>query len=194
MNVFHKYGIYAQCGFILFDPYTTLEELEENLKYFKKLDFILCKGIFTELYAAEGTEFTNKLLLNSDTGELERHNENYTYQIKDEKVIRIYNALKKWHKAYGNLYDMLIDPLTAPKNIAPEYMKEIYNEYLIVRKRDIQFMDLVIMNVKAGIDVTDQTDSEIAKNMENLKRLQVSLQRIYEKAGIEYDGELNSYL
>lgn len=66
----------------------------------------MCKGVFSELYVAVGTEYTN--------------------------------------------YDMLIDPITAPKNIDSEYMRHLYYLYLKVREKDFDFMEEVLTRVKSG--------------------------------------------
>ena len=42
---------------MLFDYKTTMQELYENLKFFKEHREIIIKGIFSETYAAEGTIF-----------------------------------------------------------------------------------------------------------------------------------------
>lgn len=91
--------------------YTTLSELKDNYRYLTFFPEVVMKGIFSELYAAEGSNFTNKILLDPNTGEHVLHNENYTYDIIDEKVRTVYTLLKEWQQSHSTMYDMLVDPL-----------------------------------------------------------------------------------
>lgn len=54
--------------------YTTLSELKDNYRYLTFFPEVVMKGIFSELYAAEGSNFTNKILLDPNTGEHVLHN------------------------------------------------------------------------------------------------------------------------
>ena len=191
LEVLKRHDLYVQCGFILFDPFTTLEELRENLFYMKKYNWVLCKGVFSELYAAEGTDFTNELLLNNGTGELIQKDENYIYRINDKKVYSIYCALKKWQKSYEHLYNLIIDPLTAPKNISFESMKCLYNIYLTIREKDLNLFEDLLNSDNDHLNIVE---NKIVESRNIRKNAIKQALKIYEKEEIVYDGELNRYL
>lgn len=195
LELFKNNNLFVQCGLILFDPYTTLEELWINLHYLKKYDWVITKGIFTELYAASGTRFTNKLLLDSKNGELIRNNENYIYQIYDERVRNIYNTLKQWHKCFSHLYDMVIDPLISPKNISYSSMDKLYNLYIMIHKNDLLFFEkLLMMNDASEPEFKYVLHREIDSVFGLYEKIQHSAKCIYNFEEIVYDGDLNKYL
>ena len=192
LNVLKKFNMYIQCGFILFDPYTTIEELRENLFYMKQYKWILCKGIFSELYAAKGTEFTNELLLNSDSGELISKDENYIYDIKDKTVKKIYLALKEWQKSYDRLYDLIIDPLTAPKNISFKSMEDLYEIYLKIREDDLDIFEKLLNNKSQ--DYMTIVQKKINDCSCFRKAVLKDGLEIYKKGQLKFEGEKNKYL
>lgn len=191
LNIFKKYNFYVQCGFILFDPYTTLDELRENLYYLKEYDWVLSKGIFTELYAAQGTVFTNELLLDSNTGELIQDKENYIYSIKDANVRSIYNALKHWQQSYDILYDLIVDPLIAPKNITERSMEILYSIYRTMRQKDIEMLEKL---VKAKSDYDAIVDKELLLSKAFRDEIYKKGLEIYSNEQLNYDGTRNQYL
>lgn len=194
LDLFQKNNLYIQCGLILFDPYTTIDELGVNLYYLKKYTWIITKGIFTELYAAEGTVFTNKLLLDNN-GTLKRFNENYKYYIKDKNVNNIYQALKKWHKYHAPIYDLVIDPLTAPKNISPSSMKALYELYLIIHTIDLSVLDDLISIYSQPIEfMLKLIEEKIVLYEGKYKEIQEIALSVYHQEQIIYDGDLNKYL
>ncbi len=192
LNILKKFNMYVQCGFILFDPYTTIDELRENLYYMKQYKWILCKGIFSELYAAKGTEFTNELLINSKNGELLSKNENYIYDIRDDTVKKIYLALKEWQKSYDRLYDLIIDPLTAPKNISFESMAELYDIYLKIREDDLDIFEKLLNNKNNDYMEIVQNKINDCKHFRE-KTLKDGM-KIYEKEQLRFESEKNKYL
>ncbi len=148
LDLFKKYHIYVQAGQILFDPETTLQELNENYQYMKKYDWIISKGVFTEMFAAEGTSFTKlidkKHWKTSNTHQMG----NYKYRIIDEKVNNAHDALKKWHILHMGLYDKAIDPLTSPKALSKEELKIFYDIYMKIRHKNLEIMGGVLERVE----------------------------------------------
>lgn len=195
LDLLKKHNFYVQCGLILFDPYTTIDELWINLKYLKKYDWLITKGIFTELYAASGTRFTNKLILDSNSGDLIRYNENYIYQIKDLEVRKIYNLLKKWHKQFSYLYDKIIDPLTSPKNISFDAMAQLYNLYRLIHKNDLDILEKLLRLCALSEKELDGVIQEEINNICGLyKQIEKDAEKIYSSEGLVYDGIYNKYL
>lgn len=197
LNIFRKHGIYVQCGLILFDPYTTMEDLRINCASMKEFPWVITKGIFTELYAAKGTTFTNKLLLDFDSGDLVVNNENYLYKIDDLAVRKIYYALKLWHQLHSMIYDFIIDPLTAPKNISMHAYKKLYNDYLNIHMLDLEIFEKLITLSEVGeseekmIDFVKESDY-IYKNV--YVTAWEDARDVYDKEHLYYDGKTNKYL
>lgn len=195
LETFKRHDIYVQCGLILFDPYTTINELRINLKYLKKYNWVITKGIFTELYAASGTRFTNRLLLNDKNGELIRYNENYKYEITDLSVKKIYEALKKWHKNFEYLYDMIIDPLTSPKNISNSSMRELYNLYIQIHTNDLNIFEVLLENYRMPYEeINELIENEIRKIVQSYKLIEKKAIEVYDSEELLYDGLNNKYI
>lgn len=143
LDILKKHNIYVLHGFILFDYATTLVELRENYEVLKEYSWAICKGIFSEMYAATGTRYTELLrkkgLIYSD----ERY-ENYSYEIKDVKAQMVYRALKDWHISHNKIYDMMVEPINKPRVLSDSGLAAFYSLYIDVRKRDLDFMGKVL--------------------------------------------------
>jgi anaerobic magnesium-protoporphyrin IX monomethyl ester cyclase len=61
LDTFRQHDIYVQAGHILFDHHTTVDELEENWRRMTEYVWTISKGVFTEMYAAAGTNFTRSM-------------------------------------------------------------------------------------------------------------------------------------
>ena len=94
LDILKKYNWYVQAGFILFDYGTTLDELRLSYEKMCEYSWTITKGIFLEMYAGIGTPYSKLLkkkgLINSDKTYLQ----NYSYDIIDLQVRKVYKALK----------------------------------------------------------------------------------------------------
>lgn len=197
LNIFFKHGIYVQCGLILFDPFTTMEDLRINCAAMKEFWWVITKGIFTELYAAKGTSFTNKLLLDFDSGDLVVSNENYLYKIVDPVVRNVYCALKLWHQLHSRIYDFIIDPLTAPKNISMHAYKKLYDDYLKIHMVDLEIFEKLIMLSDGGESKEKMMNfvNELNYTYKNVYVMAWNdAMSVYENEHLYYDGSTNKYL
>jgi radical SAM superfamily enzyme YgiQ (UPF0313 family) len=192
LEIFRKFGIRVQCGLILFDPYTSIDDLRINLKYMKEYPEVLMKGIFSELYAAGGTAFTNKMLFSQETGFI-RENENYKYEIIDETVSRVYAAMKKWQKMCSNTFNVVTDPLTAPKNISEDSANKLYAIYKKLHTRDLLIFEQVLNIVKNNEEM-EFIDLEIRNSTKLFTCAKESAARIYQKERMVFDGSSSKYL
>ncbi len=196
LDILKKHGIYVQAGFILFDDDTTFEELKENYEFLREYDWIITKGIFSEMFAADGTLYTEKLkkedkIIKSDVYD------NNKYDISDPKVKLIYNALKKWHKSHMKLYDMVIDPISSPKAIDSIGEKEFYDLYYQLKLKDLDFMQMVLEEVENGISdkqLSERITSQIAQNSDFYKRINRQGTNLCQKYGLNYDGKENPFI
>ena len=196
LDILKKHGIYVQAGFILFDDDTTFEELKENYEFLREYDWIITKGIFSEMFAADGTLYTEKLkkedkIIKSDVYD------NNKYDISDSKVKLVYNALKIWHKSHMKLYDMVIDPISSPKAIDSIGEKEFYDLYYQLKLKDLDFMQMVLEEVENGISdkqLSERITSQIAQNSDFYERINRQGTNLCQKYGLNYDGKENPFI
>ena len=196
LDILKKHGIYVQAGFILFDDRTTFQELKENYQFLREYDWIITKGIFSEMFAADGTLYTEKLkkedkILKSDIYD------NNKYEIIDSKVKLAYNALKKWHKSHMKLYDMIIDPISSPKAINSIGEKEFYDLYYQLKLKDLDFMQIVLESIEH--DITDEqidqlTTIQIARNGDFYDSIKRKGNLLCNKYDLNYDGIENPFI
>ena len=166
LDILKKHGIYVQAGFILFDDNTTFEELKENYEFLREYDWIITKGIFSEMFAADGTLYTEKLKKEDKIVKNDVYDNN-KYEIVDPKVKLTYNALKKWHKSHMKLYDMIIDPISSPKAIDETGEKSFYDLFYQLKLKDLDFMKMVLDDVERGITERELNEKVIAQIIGN---------------------------
>lgn len=196
LDILKKHEIYVQAGFILFDDNTSFEELKENYEFLREYDWIITKGIFSEMFAADGTLYTEKLrkedkIIKSDVYD------NNKYDILDTKVKLTYNALKRWHKSHMKLYDMIIDPISSPKAIDATGEREFYELYYQLKLRDLDFMQMVLEEVEQGISeeqLNHKITMQIVNKNEFYEKINAQGQKLCEKYGLNYDGKENPFI
>lgn len=198
LELFKKYNIYMQAGFILFDYDTTMQELKENYEFLSKYWWMITKGIFSEMFAAEGTPYTKKLRnQNVVHGDFSVGNNDYV--IKDKNVYKVYIALKIWHKSHAHLYDMAVDPLSSPKAIDMKTFELFYSYLIKLKKIDIKFMGDVLEYVNTNIDIDVPTmikfaHERINNNKKVHKAIEDEITKIYRSAQLVYDADDNPFI
>lgn len=196
LDILKKHGIYVQAGFILFDDNTTFEELKENYEFLREYDWIITKGIFSEMFAADGTLYTEKLRKEDKIVKSDVYDNN-KYDIFDSKVKLTYNALKRWHKSHMKLYDMIIDPISSPKAIDATGEREFYELYYQLKLRDLDFMQMVLEEVEQGISeeqLNHKITMQIVNKNEFYEKINAQGQKLCEKYGLNYDGKENPFI
>lgn len=196
LDILKNHKIYVQAGFILFDDNTTFEELKENYEFLRVYDWIITKGIFSEMFAADGTLYTEKLkkeerIIKSDIYD------NNKYDIEDSKVKLVYQALKRWHKSHMKLYDMIIDPISSPKAINAVGEKKFYDLYYKLKLKDLDFMQMVLEEVEKGISeqhLNEQITLQIAKNSEFYETIYRQGNKLCQEYELNYDGQENPFI
>ncbi|WP_280381401.1 B12-binding domain-containing radical SAM protein [Nocardia wallacei] len=200
---FARLGIYVQAGHILFDHATTLDELEQNWAGMTAHDWTISKGVFTEMYAATGTNLTRRLDRQGLLGISDTRTPgtaglgNHAYQVADPAARVVRAALKRWQKSHTRVYDETIDPLSAPKAIAPIH-RPVFGELSIaLRRTDLDFFRAVLDLAADGASETDAiefTDARIADTSGWYQRLAQRTAKAYRGAGLIYDGQDNPFL
>ncbi len=196
LDILKKHGIYVQAGFILFDADTTFEELKENYEFVREYDWIITKGIFSEMFAADGTLYTEKLKKEDKIIKGDVYDNN-KYDISDPKVKLVYNALKRWHKSHMKLYDMVIDPISSPKAIDSIGEKEFYDLYYQLKLKDLDFMQMVLEEVENGISdkqLSERITSQILQNSDFYEIINRQGINLCQKYGLNYDGKENPFI
>ena len=196
LDILKKHGIYVQAGFILFDDNTTFEELKENYEFLREYDWIITKGIFSEMFAADGTLYTEKLKKEDKIVKTDVYDNN-KYDIVDPKVKLTYNALKRWHKSHMKLYDMIIDPISSPKAIDSTGEKAFYDLYYQLKVRDLDFMQMVLDEVERGVSeqqLNEKITLQIAKSSEFYEGINRQGQKLCQEYGLNYDGKENPFV
>ena len=197
LELLNKYGMYVQAGHILFDHGTTLLELEENYEFMQKFVWTISKGIFTEMYAADGTPFTKRLqnlgIFQVDANGLG----NNKYPVLDSQARAVYSALRMWHKSHSHVYDMVIDPLSAPKAISEKHLRAFHALSIELRKYDLAFMRSTLDSAHrkdSEAEMLQQTANEIEKTQEQYSKIEAKARSLYISADIIYDAEENPFL
>ena len=196
LDILKKYGIYVQAGFILFDDNTTFEELKENYEFLREYDWIITKGIFSEMFAADGTLYTEKLKKEDKIVKVDIYDNN-KYDIKNSKVKLTYNALKRWHKSHMKLYDMIIDPISSPKAIDSIGERKFYDLYYQLKLKDLDFMQMVLEEVEHGISeekLNEKVTAQIIGNGEFYEKIKKEGSHLCHEYNLNYDGIENPFI
>lgn len=195
LELFKKYNYLVQMGFILFDRDTTIKELEDNYSFLNKYDFTVTKGIFSEMYSAEGTKLNSRLRSDGTLLESNFVDNNNKYTINNENVRKIYSALKRWHKAHSEIYDMAVDPLNAPKAISDREMDYFYQEVMKLKKQDLLFFREVLDIVKTDKTMLDSYVEEKLRNDESFyNNINQKVLKLYKTSGLEYHASKNPFI
>jgi radical SAM superfamily enzyme YgiQ (UPF0313 family) len=197
LELFKKYGIYVQAGYILFDHGTTISELKENYEFMSQYNWIIIKGIFTEMYAANGTIFTKILTKKNLIEQTETSLGNIKYKVLDEDAYKVYCALRKWHREHMKIYDMTIDPLSAPKALNSFELKLFHSLYMKLHMLDLDFMKIVIDSVEDGASkeqVLNLTTKQISSSSSWYLKFEQEVLQLYQFVNLTYDAENNPFI
>ncbi len=196
LRLMEQYGVYVQMGMILFDPFTTMDELWENLRFLEGESWAVYKGIFTEMFAAEGTPFTRKLqrknMLESDG-----KTQNYRYDIQDKSAKRVYAMLKTWHRSHSRVFDWVIDSITAPKVLPNVGYERVHRLCLELRRIDVWFFKLALVHVSktdSAMSDSQVTDEAVYETVCRYVKIEQEIASIYSEFGLTYDGIINPFL
>ncbi|WP_197371932.1 B12-binding domain-containing radical SAM protein, partial [Streptomyces clavuligerus] len=201
LDIFRTHGIYVQAGHILFDDKTSLEELEENYTGMRAYSWTVSKGIFTEMYAAAGTNFTRRLERQGVLQIDRDHLGNTRYDVLEERVRPLYRGLKQWHKAHSAIYDKAIDPLSAPKALDAGELALMHGFAKELRGTDLDFFRS-LLDLAAGPCSTAALDgavqelirAELAGTADWYRDLDARVDLGYREVGLVYDADANPFL
>jgi anaerobic magnesium-protoporphyrin IX monomethyl ester cyclase len=200
---FRRLGMFVQAGHILFDHATTLDELELNWEGMRAHDWTISKGVFTEMYAATGTNYTRRLDHDGLLHDAEHATAgtaglgNHAYTIADPAARIVYTALKRWQRSHARIYDQTIDPLSAPKAIDPHHRTAFGDLSIELRRADLRFFRAALDLAGVGgteAETIEFTDEHIATGRDWYARLAARAEQTYRAASLVYDGQDNPFL
>lgn len=196
LNLFKKHGYIVQMGYILFDKETTYQELVENYHFMMEYDFAVTKGIFSEMFSAEGTELNTRLRSEKKLQESDFIHNNNKYTIDNIIVNKVYNALKIWHKSHSEIYDMTIDPLTAPKAVSEDAMNGFYFYAMKLKKLDLFLFKKVLLEIKENpnLDIKQYIDNCINQTRLDYDSINQEVKKLYKKHELCYDADKNPFI
>jgi len=190
LKCFRQHGYYVQAGFILFDDKTTLDEIKANYSFMSDNVDLVTKGIFSEMFAAEGTEFTNNL--GDEKGN--QFSSNRLYEIENENARKVYIYLKKWQSNHIEIYDKVIDPISAPKAIELHRMKKYHRLMMRMKEVDLMFMQDLTMQVECSGDLDAIYNSYLQRYAAFFKGCKIKVDRFYQEDGLQYDADTNKFI
>lgn len=194
LAICRKLGIIVQMGYIMLDRGSTLAELKRHRQFLQKHKEAVTKGIYSAVFAAEGTELAATYKENGGT--MAKMGINFDYAFKSPDVAAIAAALKKWSKAHGFLYSWAIDALSAPKVLAPAGQKEIARFIGSLKIRELAvFGGLINLaeNKKTGF-IPGYIDKKIEESRLCLAENKQWLAGFYKRYGLPYRRGKNPYL
>lgn len=197
LDLFGEFGFLVQAGHILFDPDTTIVELRENLEGMRRYSWTVSKGVFTEMFAAEGTPFTRLLRKRGRLDDDEAELENRQYTVADPDARGIYRALKIWHVEHMALYDRAIDAISAPKAIDAASVARFSRISNRLRYRDLTILEGLLDRVDSGqtqVELLSYVREEIERSRTWYSLMEKEVDRAYVASGLIYDGDLNPFI
>lgn len=194
LELFKKYNYIVQMGYILFDKDTTIEELEENYRFLNEFDWTVTKGIFSEMYSAEGTNLTNKLKVSGELIGSDFINNNNKYELSNSKVKSVYEGLKKWHKSHSSTYDMAIDPLSSPKALSHERLLEFYELAMELKCKDLELFRAILDRVNDSGKIVEFVVNEINNIQQFYNEIDEKVKKLYKKNNIIYKADINPFI
>lgn len=161
LQILNELGIIILMGFIGFDPYTTMEEIEENLIFLEGTLFCMSDIVSKSLYVHAEDEITKRLI---EEGRITGRNfPNYAYEIEDKSVRMTLRCLEAWNAFNKSLFYKISDPLTAPRITLERDESILLELHLRMRRIDLEVYKAIVKMVKLGY-----TEESIGSCLEEL--------------------------
>lgn len=162
LDILKELGIITLMGFIGFDPYTNMEEIEQNLSFLKETNFALTDIISKPLFVHAQSPIALKLL--NEWRIDEKGLPNYKYELEDEDARKVLFWLKYWNGFNRDLYYAVSDMLTAPRITSLEQEKILLGLHRRMRMIDLDIYQTIISLVKNNLN-----DEQIKQALETEK-------------------------
>ncbi|MDP2967360.1 MAG: radical SAM protein [bacterium] len=195
VKILEELGIYVQMGFILFDPWVTLKELEQEYLFLEQTKWCVTKGICSSLFTPDGTKITEKV--RKSCGFKSKKGSNYIYKIQNKKASNVYKALEIWSQNSVDLYSMAIDPISAPKIVSPYLLKKFHNIYCQFRNLDMYVFKRLLGFVKQEKEQSHLIrfiEKQIINSSDFYTQKELEIRRLYNLACLPYKAYSNKYI
>lgn len=194
LEILENNKVFVQMGHIMFDPFITIPEIEEELKYLHKTSWSITKGICTQIFAAEGTKITERI--RKEVGFTGKQGTNNLYQIIDTRAKLFYECIKPWAKRYSSLYDLVIDPISAPKNIPQEAHMAFHKLCLDLRRVDLEVAQLILERIKnKSLHDSNNVESEMfAFFGHRMIKIEKSAAQLYIQNNMNFETNTNKHI
>jgi anaerobic magnesium-protoporphyrin IX monomethyl ester cyclase len=189
LEILRKHGIYVQMGHIMFWPFTTMPEVEEELHYLKKYDWAITKGICTKLFAADGTRITERL--RHEVGFKGKEGANNEYDIVDPDARNYHQALRSWSSGLAPLYEQVIDPISAPKNIPAQMHTRFHELYMGLKEMDLTVAERLVPYASNPTQLQAVIESSRREYSETLESIGNQADHLYNQTGLSTSGHHN---
>ncbi len=189
IGLLKKYGVHAVLNMILFDPYTNLIELKENYHFLRGIDWGITKGIFSEMFAAQGTPFTKQLAQRGLSSEQSYMNSGY--ELQNEEVHGVYEGLKMWTSTFHVIHGRAINPIAAPKILPLSGYADYYELSRILYARDLDLFELLLENPKEAVATTRRIIREQKSFYDDVS---TKINLLDHKYGLDYKLQTNPFL
>lgn len=197
LGVCKKLDIIVQMGYIMFDRDTTIEELKIHLDFLQKMKFAVTKSIYSCLFAAEGTdvarEYKKHINTRAKNSDLRI---NVPYSFRNKNIGKIAKALKLWAEAYGGIYAMAIDPLSAPRAISLTDRKKIWKIMTALKDRDLDVFRELINMAETGRTklLIDYVKDQVGAHKLFMEKIKARLADFYKKRKMIFEIRENIYI
>ncbi len=142
IRTLEKNEVYVQCGLILFEPTTTLEDLIANAHILMDESWAVVKSNSQILFCAEGTALGERL--KATGGELLVDGYlNYRWTYRDERVGLVRRVVIEFEKGLGGYSDILVDAITPPSLLAAKDYKELRRLQNLYQRLSFAVLDAV---------------------------------------------------
>lgn len=132
VKLLKKYGIYVQCGFILFEPSTTIEDLIINAKFLMRERWAVVKSTTQNLFCAEGTSITEFFKKKGIFNNVIEGYLNYNWKFKNGKVELIRDLILEYESKLQFPSIEIYDAITPPSILTDnryKVVKDLQNKY-----------------------------------------------------------------
>jgi anaerobic magnesium-protoporphyrin IX monomethyl ester cyclase len=197
LDLLQKHGFIVQAGHILFDHATTMTELRENCDGMKRYSWTISKGIFSEMFAAEGTAFTKFLRTRSKTGYQQSTTMNARYAVENIDARLAYVALKSWQQNHAQVYDKAVDVLNAPKAVTAKQRSLFVEIAADLKSLDLKFFEDLLNIISMRRDehsIIEWVDARLNESRPWYNSTNMKLDEGYRSVGLEYDAAPNPFL
>lgn len=184
LNILKKNKIYVQMGHIMFDPFVTIDEIRQELYFLEKYKWTVTKGVCTRLFAADGTLITQKIA--DSIGFVGKEGANNIYEIKQSQAENFYQGLRVWAGGLNSLYEQVIDPISAPKNVDSSLLEKFHLLSINLRSLDIDVSKKILSCVDDRHKAIKMGHDMLLKYEHQINGIKQKVNKLYDVAKLDF--------